>query len=87
MFLDQNKILERLNFSGWTKQRGWICCEFWLGKLVGETALTETDLHPSGWIVVNNERIFAVSEGNFIDKNVKVIVLSVDGNRVVVRKK
>ena len=54
---------------------------------MGETALTETDLHPSGWIVVNNERIFAVSEGNFIDKNVKVIVLSVDGNRVVVRKK
>ena len=38
-------------------------------------------------LVVNNERVFAVSEGNFIDKNVKVIVLSVDGNRIVVRKK
>ena len=56
-------------------------------KLVGETGLTETDLHPSGWIVVNDERVFAVSEGNFIDSNEKIIILSVDGNRVVVRKK
>ena len=56
-------------------------------KLVGEEALTETDLHPSGWINVGNERVFALSEGNFIDKDVKVVILSVDGNRVVVRKK
>ena len=68
------------------KEDGYVASFGW-EKLVGEIALTETDLHPSGWIVVNNERIFAVSEGNFIDKNVKVIILSVDGNRVVVRKK
>ena len=72
--------------GGQNKEDGYAASFGW-EKLVGETALTETDLHPSGWIVVNNERIFAVSEGNFIDKNVKVIVLSVDGNRVVVRKK
>ena len=36
---------------------------------------------------VGNERVFALSEGNFIDKDVKVVILSVDGNRVVVRKK
>ena len=72
--------------GGQNKEDGYVASFGW-EKLVGEIALTETDLHPSGWIVVNNERIFAVSEGNFIDKNVKVIVLSVDGNRVVVRKK
>ena len=72
--------------GGQNKEDGYAASFGW-EKLVGETALTETDLHPSGWIIVNNERIFAVSEGNFIDKNVKVIVLSVDGNRVVVRKK
>ena len=72
--------------GGQNKEDGYAASFGW-EKLVGEIALTETDLHPSGWIVVNNERIFAVSEGNFIDKNVKVIILSVDGNRVVVRKK
>ena len=72
--------------DGQKKEDGYVASFGW-EKLVGENALTETDLHPSGWIVVNNERIFAVSEGNFIDKNVNVIILSVDGNRVVVRKK
>ena len=72
--------------DGQKKEDGYVASFGW-EKLVGENALTETDLHPSGWIIVNNERIFAVSEGNFIDKNVNVIILTVDGNRVVVRKK
>ena len=68
------------------KEDGYVASFGW-EKLVGAEALTETDLHPSGWINVGNERVFALSEGNFIDKNVKVVILSVDGNRVVVRKK
>ena len=72
--------------DGQKKEDGYVASFGWV-NLVGENALTETDLHPSGWIIVNNERIFAVSEGNFIDKNVNVIILTVDGNRVVVRKK
>ena len=68
------------------KEDGYVASFGW-EKLVGEEALTETDLHPSGWINVGKDRVFAISEGNFIDKNVKVVILSVDGNRVVVRKK
>ena len=68
------------------REDGYVASFGW-EKLVGEEALTETDLHPSGWINVGNERVFALSEGNFIDKDVKVVILSVDGNRVVVRKK
>ena len=68
------------------KEDGYVASFGW-EKLVGEEALTETDLHPSGWINVGHERVFALSEGNFIDKDVKVVILSVDGNRVVVRKK
>ncbi len=67
------------------KEDGYVASFGW-EKLVGKEAITETDLHPSGLIIVNNERIFAISEGSFIEKNVKVIILSVDGNRVVVRK-
>ena len=68
------------------KEDGYVASFGW-EKLVGEEALTETDLHPSGWINVGKERVFALSEGNFIDKNVIVVILSVDGNRVLVRKK
>ena len=72
--------------GGQNKKDGYVASLGW-EKLVGDPGSTETDLHPSGWIVVNSEPVFEVSEGNFIDKNVKIIVLSVDGNRVVVRKK
>ena len=34
----------------------------------------------------NDQRVFVVSEGGFIDKGSSVNILSVDGNRIVVRK-
>jgi membrane-bound serine protease (ClpP class) len=56
-------------------------------NLVGEDGVADTDLHPSGWVKVNDQRIFAVSEGAFVNNNTVVTILSVDGNRVVVREK
>ncbi len=57
-----------------------------LEKLVGTKGVTETDLRPSGWIHCGEKRIFVVTEGSYIDKDAKVKILSVDGNRVVVRE-
>ena len=48
--------------------------------------MTDTDLHPSGWIIVQDKRLFALTEGTFIEKGVSVEILTVDGNRIVVRK-
>lgn len=53
--------------------------------LVGEIATTLTDLRPSGIILLNNERIDAVSEGPFILKDSQVDIVEVEGTRVVVR--
>lgn len=57
-----------------------------LEDLTGEEGITDTDLRPSGWVNVGDQRIFVVTEGSYINKNEKVKILSVDGNRVVVRK-
>lgn len=54
--------------------------------LVGLQALTVTTLRPSGTILVGNDKIDVVSDGEFIDKNEPVIIVSAIGNRVVVRK-
>ena len=54
--------------------------------LVGTTAVTLTDLRPAGIILYDNERIDAVSEGSFINKDVKVKIIEVEGTRVVVRE-
>jgi len=56
------------------------------GRLIGKEGETQSDLRPSGWVMVNGQRVFVVSEGDFLEKNCKVRILSVDGNRVVVRK-
>ena len=55
-------------------------------NLVGQEGTAQSDLRPSGWITVNDERLFVVTEGDFIEKECKVKIHSVDGNRVVVRK-
>ncbi|PCF39296.1 serine protease [Staphylococcus delphini] len=53
---------------------------------VGETAVTYTDLRPSGIIILNNQRIDAVSEGSYISKDTEVTIIEVEGTRVVVRE-
>ena len=65
--------------EGFSNTQGW-------EALVGQKGFSDTDLHPSGWVKVNDQRIFVVSEGEFISKGVEVKILSVDGNRVVVRE-
>ena len=65
--------------DGYSTSVGW-------ETLIGESGEATTDLHPSGWVNVNKNRIFVVSEGKFIENKSKIIVISVQGNRVVVRK-
>jgi len=57
-----------------------------LENLIEAEGVTDTDLRPSGWVNVGDQRIFVVTEGSYIDQNENVKILSVDGNRVVVRK-
>ncbi len=64
--------------QGYNTSVGW-------ENLRGEQGVASTDLRPAGWITVNNQRVFVVSEGDFISKGDTVTILSVDGNRVVVR--
>jgi len=54
--------------------------------LVGKIARTSTDLRPAGIILINDERIDAVSDGSFILRNKDVKILEVEGTRVVVRE-
>ena len=65
--------------DGYTTTFGW-------EKLTGKTGEAESDLHPSGWAKIDNQKFFVISEGEFLEKGTLIEVLSVDGNRIVVRK-
>lgn len=54
--------------------------------LVGKTGIAHTALRPAGTIMLGEERIDAVSDGTFIDVGTKVLVIHVEGNRVVVEE-
>ena len=82
----RSKFWEQLTApSSQKKNQGFSNTQGW-ENLQGELAITDTDLHPSGWINIENQRIFVLSEGGFIEKGKEVTILSVDGNRVVVRE-
>jgi membrane-bound serine protease (ClpP class) len=55
-------------------------------ELIGVIAHALTDLRPSGTIIVEDERIDAVSEGGFIKKDSTVKIVKVEGSRIVVRE-
>ena len=65
--------------DGYSNTLGW-------ESLQGETGIADTDLHPSGWVRVKDQRIFVVSEGEFIEEGKEIKILSVDGNRVLIRE-
>ncbi|CAD2076919.1 hypothetical protein GCM10007358_03730 [Phocicoccus schoeneichii] len=55
------------------------------GYLVGEVGVTVTPLRPSGTVLIDDKRIDAVADGTFINANVDVKVVYVEGTRIVVR--
>lgn len=57
-----------------------------LERFIGKQGRTVTPLRPSGKIEVDAEFLDVVTEGDFLDKGVLVKVVSVEGNRVIVRK-
>ena len=65
--------------DGYENSFGWETLE-------GKEGVTDTDLHPSGWVKVGDEKIFVVSQGEFLGKGTDIVVVSVDGNRVVVKE-
>lgn len=56
-----------------------------LVNLVGKSGKSITPLRPAGSALINNQRVDVVTLGDFIEAEVEVEVILVEGNRVVVR--
>ncbi|MCU9613923.1 nodulation protein NfeD [Caldibacillus lycopersici] len=54
--------------------------------LLNKTGISLTPLRPAGTIMIDGERVDAVTEGSFVNSGVKVSVVKVEGVRVVVRE-
>ena len=56
-----------------------------LVKLVGKSGKSITPLRPAGAVLINDQRVDVVTLGDYIDADVEIEVILVEGNRVVVR--
>tara|TARA_A100001037_G_scaffold306738_1_gene354781 strand:- start:14054 stop:15415 length:1362 start_codon:yes stop_codon:yes gene_type:complete len=82
----KTKFWEQLTSPNTQKKEDGYTTTFGWENLVNESGIADTDLHPSGWVKVADERLFVVSEGEFVEKGKPVQILKVDGNRIVVRE-
>ena len=84
--MTKTKFWEQLTAPDVQKKTDGYSNSFGWESLENKEGVADTDLHPSGWVRIEDSRIFVVSEGEFINKGSNVTVLTVDGNRVVVRE-
>jgi membrane-bound ClpP family serine protease len=57
-----------------------------LESLITKEGTTVSFLRPAGIALIEGKRIDVVTRGEFIDKNLPVVVVAVTGNQVVVKK-
>jgi membrane-bound ClpP family serine protease len=67
-------------------QQGYVAAVGKLNECIGCIGIALTTLRPAGTALINGQRIDVVTDGNFIDKDCKVVVKVVQGSRVLVEK-
>ena len=55
-------------------------------ELLGKEGVTQTMLRPAGFVSIDDERIDVVSEGEMIERDTRVKVITIEGNRIVVAR-
>ncbi len=55
-------------------------------EFMGKSGLTLTPLRPVGKAQFDETKLDVVTEGQFVDKDVKVEIVQIEGNRIVVRE-
>lgn len=66
-------------------KEGYVSAEEQL-DLLGKEGIVAKELRPAGTVIIDNNPVDVVSEGEYIPKGEMVKVLAINGSRVVVRR-
>ena len=80
MFLDRLVLNDSIS----TKD-GYVASESRL-ELLGQKLIAYTDLRPAGVAVFGDEKLDVVTDGDFIEKGNEIVIVRVEGMRIVVKK-
>ncbi len=56
-------------------------------NLIGKEGRTVTDHRPSGFSIIENEKVDTISDEGFISKDTEVIVSKVEGSKIIIRRR
>lgn len=70
---------EQKNEEGYVSAKGY-------EKYLGMRGTVATPLRSAGTVIIDGNKIDAVSEAEFIDKDIEVEVIKIEGGRIVVKK-
>jgi len=85
-FLPKTSTFSRLILVDSEKNKKGFVSANKISKIVGKKGVALTTLRPSGIAEIDGKRVDVVSEGTYIEKGEKVVVLSSEGFKVVVAK-
>ncbi|QDR80942.1 NfeD family protein [Sporomusa termitida] len=83
--LPSSKLWERLILKDAETKSAGFSSSLDYSLYLGKTGITSTGLRPAGALLIDGVQLDVVSEGQFIEPNTLVKVVSVTGNRIVVR--
>lgn len=86
-WLPKRDYLEKLTLHDQlSSDKGYITMNSDYHNLIGKQGVTLTPFHPVGTIKINGKNYSAITDGIFLEENVAVKVVSVDGTRIVIDK-
>ena len=80
MFLDRLVLNDSIS-----TEDGYVASESRV-ELVGKKLKAYTDLRPAGVAILDNEKLDVVTDGDFIEKGNEIVIVCVEGMRIVVKK-
>ena len=80
MFLDRLVLNDSIS-----TEDGYVASESRV-ELVGKKLKAYTDLRPAGVAILDNEKLDVVTDGDFIEKGNEIVIVRVEGKRIVVKK-
>lgn len=70
-----------------SKDRGVVSQSPDLNILINKEGIATTDLRPSGIARIEGERYDVVTEGEYVEQDSEIVVLSITGNQIIVNPK
>lgn len=86
-YLPRTEMLNKLILKESVNAKSGYAAKESLADFVGKVGTAMTDLRPSGTAMIEGKRIDVVTEGDYINHGSEIIVISVEGSKIVVGKK